>query len=68
VGAALAVQQGQTARAAEFLERSLEIEAEHLPEIVNLSELGQDYGALMAGYQQLADALRNLASISTPPI
>lgn len=57
LAAQLAEKREQTARALEFLERALEAEYRHLPEVINLKEVRRDYEKLLEHYQKLADAM-----------
>jgi tetratricopeptide (TPR) repeat protein len=60
LGAKLAAQRGQSARSRSDLERALEIEFQHLPEVINLQQVRSDYGALLDHYQQVLDATATL--------
>ena len=39
------------------MEKALDLEYQHLPEVVNLQALRADYGQLLTYYEQLAKAL-----------
>jgi tetratricopeptide (TPR) repeat protein len=56
LAASLAAKQNRLARAADCLEKALEIEYRHLPQEINLLEVRLDYGTLLDQYRQLADA------------
>jgi tetratricopeptide (TPR) repeat protein len=56
LGAFLASHRGKVARATECMERALAIEYRHLPKVINLQEVREDYGNLLAYYKQVADA------------
>jgi len=66
VGAALASQLGQTARALSYLERALEIEAAHPTERTDPADLRTDYDALLSGYGELAGAMTALGEKPPP--
>jgi hypothetical protein len=50
----------QTTRAYQYLEKALDLEYRHLPEVVSLEEVRKDYSALLAHYQRLVDATHTL--------
>ncbi|HMC64728.1 MAG TPA: hypothetical protein VKI65_07300, partial [Gemmataceae bacterium] len=56
LGAQIAEKREQTARSIECLERALEIEYRHLPEVINLETVRQEYGKLLNHYDSLANA------------
>jgi tetratricopeptide (TPR) repeat protein len=60
LAAALANGRGMLARAISCQEQALDIEYRQLPAVVNVQEIRGDYGALLACYQQLADAVATL--------
>jgi ferric-dicitrate binding protein FerR (iron transport regulator) len=66
LGHELAQQRDMPARAIECLEKALALEAEHPPEVIDLEATRKDYGALLAHYQGLADAMVAL-KLATPP-
>jgi tetratricopeptide (TPR) repeat protein len=49
-----------TARALRYNEQAIELEYRNLPDVVNLQMIRQDYGQLLARYQQLASAITTL--------
>jgi tetratricopeptide (TPR) repeat protein len=51
---------GMTARALRYIEQAMELEYENLPDVVNLQMIRQDYGQLLARYQQLAAAIATM--------
>jgi tetratricopeptide (TPR) repeat protein len=64
LGALLAGQRGQPNRAVECLERAVDLEYGHLPEVVNLQAIRTDYGLLLSHYRAVANAL---ATLHLPP-
>jgi tetratricopeptide (TPR) repeat protein len=62
LGAALASRRGLPGRAVAYLERAMDLEFRHLPEIVNLQAVRQDYSSLLHHYHQLAVAITMLES------
>jgi ferric-dicitrate binding protein FerR (iron transport regulator) len=60
MGAHLAEQRGQSARAGARLEQALALEYEHLPETIDLQALRADYGKLLDHFQTLATAAATL--------
>ncbi|MHC4179507.1 MAG: hypothetical protein ACYSWU_18500, partial [Planctomycetota bacterium] len=60
LAAMLAETRGMTARSLSCTERAMEIEYEHLPDVVNLQRIRNDYGRLLSRYQQLAAAIATL--------
>ncbi len=65
LGAALASQRGRLAQSLRCSEQAMDIEYRNLPELVNLQAVRNDYGGLLASYQQLAAAVATLDQ--TPP-
>jgi predicted Zn-dependent protease len=65
LGAQLAQRRDMPARELACLERALELEYQHLPEVIDLQAVRRDYGKLLERYQNLADALVTLQS--APP-
>jgi predicted Zn-dependent protease len=65
LAAQLAVERKALARAADCLEQALDLEYRDLPPIVNLQSIRNDYGQLLAQYEQVANALTLLEK--TPP-
>jgi hypothetical protein len=59
-----AFQCGTTARGVRYLEKAFDLEFRALPAVINLQALRQEYGQLMAHYQQLAAAV---AMLETEP-
>jgi len=59
-GVKLAEQRSRKARALECLERALDLEQRHPPEVINLESLRADYGSQLRQYQNLADAMVTL--------
>jgi tetratricopeptide (TPR) repeat protein len=55
LGAALSERRRMPARALSRFERALELEARHLPEVIDREAVRSDYGALLAHYRQLTD-------------
>jgi len=51
---------GMTARALRYTEQAMELEYQNLPDVVNLQMIRQDYGQLLARYQQLGSAITTL--------
>ncbi len=70
LGAALAQQQGMTARSAKMLEQALALEYEALDasDVVNLEKLRSDYGELLRRYGELATALASLEEEPSPEL
>jgi ferric-dicitrate binding protein FerR (iron transport regulator)/tetratricopeptide (TPR) repeat protein len=66
LGARLAAQRGHATRSRADLEQALELEFQHLPEVVNLQQVRADYGALLEHYQQVLDATTTL-QVQPPP-
>jgi tetratricopeptide (TPR) repeat protein len=66
LAATIAQRRGQTARSITCLENALQIEFQSLPDVVNLQQVRDDYGRLLAHYESLADAVASL-QISPPP-
>jgi tetratricopeptide (TPR) repeat protein len=64
LGARLALERRLPARFAQCLERALEIDSQHPPEMTNLEAVRTDFGLLLDHYQQLTDAH---AILKTPP-
>lgn len=60
LGVQLAEQRDMPARALECLEQALDAEYAHLPEVVNVQQVRQDYDKLLTHYQNLAQALATL--------
>ena len=60
LAADLAYQRGQQARSLVCLEAAMELEYRALPEVIDVQALREDYGNLLARYQQLADAIATL--------
>jgi tetratricopeptide (TPR) repeat protein len=60
LAADLAAKREQTARELECLERALDAEYRHLPEVINVRQVNEDYGRLLAHYQRLAEAMVTL--------
>ncbi len=58
--AQLAAQREMPARQLECFEKVLELEFNHLPEVVNLNNVRQEYGSLLEQYESLAKALATL--------
>jgi tetratricopeptide (TPR) repeat protein len=56
LGAFFASSRGKTARSIEYMERALELEYEHLPKVINLREVRNDYAGLLAYYREIACA------------
>ncbi len=56
----VAEKQGMTARALGYTERAMEIEYEHLPEMVNVRAVRHAYGGLLRSYGQLANTIATL--------
>jgi ferric-dicitrate binding protein FerR (iron transport regulator)/tetratricopeptide (TPR) repeat protein len=53
----LAGRRGQLARSVTCLEKALDIEYRHLPAVINLQAIRNDYSSLLSHYQQMAVAL-----------
>jgi Flp pilus assembly protein TadD len=60
LAARLAERRGMPARQLECLERALDAEHEHLPDVINLRRVRRDYGQLLQHYQTLAHSLEAL--------
>jgi predicted Zn-dependent protease len=60
LSARLASELNQRKRHFADLERALDLEYQHLPEVIDLQALRQEYGELLAHYEQVADALATL--------
>jgi hypothetical protein len=60
LGRDVAASRGKTARATECLERALDLEYRHLPDVINLETVRRDYGTLLEHYLSLAQALTPL--------
>jgi tetratricopeptide (TPR) repeat protein len=66
LSAHFAGQRGMTARSRSALEQALELEFQHLPDVINLQAVRADYGALLAHYQQVVEATATL-QMPLPP-
>jgi hypothetical protein len=64
LAAKFAAERHQAERHAECLGRALELEYQHLPEVIDLAGVRRDYGELLAYYERLAGAL---ATLHQPP-
>jgi tetratricopeptide (TPR) repeat protein len=53
LGAALAVKEGKLARQLACLEKAMDLEYRHLPEMINLQTVRSDYAGLLQRYEQL---------------
>jgi hypothetical protein len=60
LSARLAGELNQKKRRFADLERALDLEYQHLPEVIDLQGLRQDYGDLLSHYEQVVDALSTL--------
>ncbi len=60
VATLLADARGASARAARYAERALELRFRALPDVLDLSAVRQQYGMLLARYQQVATAVETL--------
>ncbi|MEQ8785309.1 MAG: VIT domain-containing protein [Pirellulaceae bacterium] len=58
----IAQQNGKLALSLSRKERAMDIEFRNLPQLINLQAVRQQYGALLAQYQRLADAIATLES------
>jgi ferric-dicitrate binding protein FerR (iron transport regulator) len=56
LGAELADQRGLNQESMKRLGRALDLEYQHLPEVINLQPIRKDYGKLLNHYQELANA------------
>jgi len=56
----IAEKRGNAMRQFECLEKALDLEFVRMPEVFSIEPIRRDYGALLAHYQWLADASRNL--------
>ncbi len=59
-GAALAARRGIDSDLVSYLDKALELEYEHLPDVIDVEAVRSDYGILLEHYQKLADAMRTL--------
>jgi hypothetical protein len=66
VGAALATRREMKGRELECLERALELEFSNPPEVIDLTRVRNDYGALLGHYARLAEAVVTL-KLPPPP-
>jgi tetratricopeptide (TPR) repeat protein len=57
LGARLAAQRKDTARQFACLEKALDLEYQHLPDVIDLQPVRQEYGALLGHYTELARAM-----------
>jgi hypothetical protein len=68
LGAVLADKRGAKADVLPYLEKALDLEYQQLPEVINLQAVRSDYGALLAQYQKLADALLIVGTPAQPDL
>ncbi len=60
LSAALAQQRGQPARAVADLEKALDLEYQHMPDLINLEAVRTDYRLLLSQYWEIAKAAQTL--------
>jgi hypothetical protein len=60
LAAALAKQRKQEARSCQCLEKAVDIDFRHLPEVIDLAAVRHDFGLLLGQYQQTTEALAKL--------
>ena len=60
LGVKFADHRGLSARALECRENALAIEFRNLPEVLNLTQVDDEYGTLLTTYRQLAESMRTL--------
>ncbi len=60
----IAGERDRSARAIECLEKTWDLQARHLPEVIDLEAVRADHGRLLAHYQHLADAM---VALKLPP-